>query len=74
MDITPELSRAGRGFLNWSRADLARAAGVSTPVVVKFEHGGNLQAETLAKLIAAFSANGVTFTNGPRVQTIRKDK
>lgn len=72
MKITPDLCRAGRGLLNWSRADLANAAGVSTPVVVKFEHGGNLQQATIDKIAAAFDARGVKIENRPRVQSITR--
>lgn len=61
MNMNPDLCRAARALFDWSRSDLAEKAGVSTPVVVKYERGGNLREETLAKLVEAFSANGVTF-------------
>ena len=58
-------------MLNWSRSDLAEAAGLSLPVIVKFEGGGNIRAETLAKIHAAFSQHGITFTSRGAVQTIK---
>lgn len=72
MNMNPDLCRGGRGLLNWSRADLAEKAGVSTPVVVKYERGGNLREETLAKLVEAFSAHGVTFPPGRGVERIER--
>ncbi|WP_051539465.1 helix-turn-helix transcriptional regulator [Sulfitobacter sp. 20_GPM-1509m] len=74
MNITPELCRGARGLLGWSRADLAAAAGVSTPVVVKYEGGGNLNAGTLEKITSAFSAHGVKLTDTKATQTIRRAK
>ncbi len=74
MNMNPDLCRAARAFFDWSRSDLAAKAGVSTPVIVKYERGGNLREETLERISSAFSAHGVTFTDGRAVQTIRYRK
>lgn len=37
--ITPQQSRASRGWLDWSQADLASKAGVSLSTVRDFEKG-----------------------------------
>jgi transcriptional regulator with XRE-family HTH domain len=37
--LTPEQSRAARGWLDWSQEDLARRAGVSISTVRDFEKG-----------------------------------
>lgn len=39
MLLTPELSRAARGLLDWTQEDLAQRAGVSRSTVRDFEKG-----------------------------------
>lgn len=39
MTITPQQLRGARGMLNWSREDLAKAAGVHADTVKMFENG-----------------------------------
>ena len=40
--LTPEQSRAARGWLNWSQEDLAQRANVSLSTVRNFEKGRNV--------------------------------
>lgn len=40
--LTPEQSRAARGWLNWSQEDLAHRANVSLSTVRNFEKGRNV--------------------------------
>jgi len=58
--LNPEACRAARALLRWSMRDLAKAAGVSLETVLRVEQGGGpFKPETLAKLCAAFTAQGV---------------
>jgi transcriptional regulator with XRE-family HTH domain len=76
---TPEQLRAARGLLNWSRTDLARAAGVSAETVNRAEglRKDQASADALAKVRAALEAAGVIFVDengeGPGVR-LRKGK
>lgn len=63
MLITPSQCRAARGVLNWSQAELARAAGVSRAMVDDFEKRRRRQPLALYReaLQAALEAAGVVF-------------
>ena len=55
--------RAARGLLDWSRDDLARAAGVATRTIANLERGEHEpRPETVAALRAALETAGVRFT------------
>jgi transcriptional regulator with XRE-family HTH domain len=57
--------RAARGLLRWSRADLARAAKVSTEAIKQIERGlSDPRASTLRAIEGAFDAAGVIFLDG----------
>jgi DNA-binding XRE family transcriptional regulator len=65
MNITPEQSRAARGFLDWSRNELAAAAKISTETIKNFETGVfSPHASTRAAIIATFEAQGLEFIEG----------
>jgi DNA-binding XRE family transcriptional regulator len=65
MNITPEQARAARCFLDWTRADLARAAGVSADTIKNFECGiWQPNSSTKAKLIGVFERRGLQFVDG----------
>jgi transcriptional regulator with XRE-family HTH domain len=49
----------GRAALNWSAADLAKAAGVGYATVARFETGANVQPEKVQALRAALEGAGV---------------
>ncbi len=55
--------RAARALLNWSQADLARAAQMATSSIknVESDHGA-ARKETIAQIREAFDLNGVEFT------------
>lgn len=55
--------RAARGLLDWTRADLAKAANVSPETIKNIEHGTfRPQEATTEAIIRAFAAHDVEFT------------
>ena len=62
MSLTPEQCRAARGWLDWSQAELAKAAGVSLSTVRDFEKGRRTPiGVTLAAMRVALEAVGCGF-------------
>lgn len=62
--MTPEQSRAARGWLDLSQDDLAKAAGVSLSTVRDFEKGRRIPIQaTLKAMEAALGARGVEFVS-----------
>ena len=60
--LTPEQSRAARGWLEWSQEDLAKRASVSTSTVRDFEKGRRLPiVNNLAAIWQAFEDAGIVF-------------
>lgn len=56
--------KAARALLDWSQSDLAAASGVSEPTIKRLESSsGELggRSDTIAKIVAALEAAGVTF-------------
>ncbi|WP_413990635.1 helix-turn-helix domain-containing protein [Labrys okinawensis] len=73
--MTPEQSRAARGFLDWSQTDLASAANVSLSTIRDFEKGRRVPiANNLAAVEAALRAQGIGFSseNGAQAVTFAK--
>lgn len=67
--LTPAQSRAARGFLNWTLADLAQASGISRASLNSFESGNsNLKADTMSAIQQALEAGGIEFTDEPGVR------
>lgn len=67
-DFTPAACRAARGLLGLSQADLAKAAGVSRPMVVDFERETKPpSARTRERLRVGLEERGVVFTPGGAV-------
>jgi transcriptional regulator with XRE-family HTH domain len=65
MTVTPEQSRAARALLNWSRSDLAKAAGVGQSTIAKFERRERTpHASNLAAIRAALETAGIVFIEG----------
>lgn len=59
--LTPEQSRAARGWLDWSQADLAERANVSLSTVRDFEKGRRVPiGNNLAAMTKAIEAAGVS--------------
>ena len=63
-----------RNLLRLTRPQLAEQAGIAAVTLKMYEEGKRTTAATEEKLRAAFDANGVTFANGHRVQTIKRTK
>jgi transcriptional regulator with XRE-family HTH domain len=63
--MTPEQSRAARGWLGWSQADLAKRANVSLRTLQAFEKGEKVPiANNLAAIRGAIEAAGITLRFG----------
>ena len=63
--MTPEQSRAARGWLDWGQAELAAAASVSLSTVRDYEKGRRTPIPTtLAAMKAALEAQGIAFVEG----------
>lgn len=62
--MTPEQSRAARGWLDWGQQELADAARVSLSTVRDFEKGRRVPLQaTLAAMKAALEAQGIAFVD-----------
>lgn len=71
--ITAAQLRAARGLLDWTRQDLAKAAGVSTETIKNIEHGTfRPQETTTSAIIKAFTSRDVQFTDDEGVR-MRRD-
>lgn len=64
--LTPEQSRAARGWLDWSQDDLAKRARVSLSTVRDFEKGRRTPiANNLDALQRALESEGIKLTFDP---------
>ncbi|HYD19308.1 MAG TPA: helix-turn-helix transcriptional regulator [Patescibacteria group bacterium] len=67
--ITVAQMRAARGLLDWSQAELAKQAGLSTTAMNNIDRGAAAaRASTLEKIRRVFEAHGVEFTDGSGVR------
>ena len=58
--LTPEHSRAARGWLDWTQGDLAKKANVSLSTVRDFEAGRRVPiANNIDAILRVFAANGI---------------
>jgi transcriptional regulator with XRE-family HTH domain len=63
--MTPDQSRAARGLLDWSQAELAARSNLSESTVRDFEKGRRIPSiNNLAAIRRALEAAGVTFIDG----------
>src|SRR5271165_3601376 len=63
--MTPEQSRAARGWLGWSQIELARRANVSQRTVQSFERGQNVpHRNSIAAMRRAIEMAGILFLFG----------
>jgi DNA-binding XRE family transcriptional regulator len=61
-ELSPAQCRAARGLLDWTRAELSEAAGVSERALANFESGDVKPIRATRKAIRqAFEAEGVEF-------------
>ncbi|MBI1273978.1 MAG: helix-turn-helix domain-containing protein [Alphaproteobacteria bacterium] len=66
---SPAQLRAARGLLDWTRADLAKAASISPETIKNIEHGTFRPQESTAEaIVRAFRARDVEFTENEGVQ------
>jgi len=64
--LSPEQSRAARGWLDWSQADLAKRAHLSLSTVRDFEKGRRQPIPNNIEAIQrAIEAGGIRLTFGP---------
>jgi DNA-binding XRE family transcriptional regulator len=67
--ITAAQLRAARGLLDWTRADLAKAANISPETVKNIEHGTfRPQENTADAIVKAFAVYDVVFTDDEGVK------
>ena len=59
--------RMARAALGWSLDDAAAGSGVGRRSIAKFEAGGSVSADTVAKLRAAMERAGVRFLDSGKV-------
>jgi DNA-binding transcriptional regulator YiaG len=75
--MTPEQSRAARGWLGWSQVELARRANVSQRTVQSFEGGQKMpHPNSIAAMRGAIEAAGVRLVfdkNGAAAGILRQD-
>ncbi|NPU09705.1 MULTISPECIES: multiprotein-bridging factor 1 family protein [Bradyrhizobium] len=65
--MTPDQSRAARGLLDWSQAELAARSNLSESTIRDFEKGRRLPAiNNLAAIRRALEAAGVEFIDGDK--------
>ncbi|MGJ5134561.1 helix-turn-helix domain-containing protein [Bradyrhizobium oligotrophicum] len=63
--MTPDRSRAARGLLDWSQAELAARSNLSESTIRDFEKGGRIPSiNNLAAVSRALEAGGVQFIDG----------
>jgi transcriptional regulator with XRE-family HTH domain len=62
--LTGAACRAARALLKWSMRDLADAAKVSLPTILKLENDGAVSSDTADKIVSAFERQRVEITNG----------
>ena len=53
-----------RAALDWSQSDLAKASGVSTRTVIRYEAGESVLPARVTALRAAFEGQGLIFVEG----------
>ena len=62
--VSVEQIRGARGLLGWSQTQLANAAGLSLPTVIRYETGGaKVSQEAVDKMRAALESAGVVFVD-----------
>jgi len=71
--FTPAQLRAARGLLDWTRASLAKASGLSKETIKNIEHGiYKPQDSTIDAIVRTFAAYDVEFTENEGVRRRRE--
>ena len=71
MMITAAQLRAARGLMDWTRSELAKAAGLSAETIKNIEHGVySAKKETLAAIVETFLRNGIEFVHYETLVTL----
>src|SRR5690348_13105319 len=71
--LTAAQLRAARGLLDWTRADLAKAANISPETVKNIEHGTfRPQENTAEAIVKSFLVHDVEFTGDEGVRRVNK--
>jgi len=69
MNITAAQLRAARGLMDWTRSELAKAAGLSAETIKNIEHGVYMpQDTTINAIVNAFEENNVAFSEDEGVK------
>jgi predicted transcriptional regulator len=58
-NVTPQVLRTARAWLDWTAVDLAEKADVGVASVRRFESGKNIRLDTMDALIGAIEAEGL---------------
>ena len=75
MTLTPEQSRAARGWLDWSQEELAAKASVSTSTVRDFEKGRRIPiGNNLTAIQAALESSGISFVGASGISFAKPSK
>ena len=72
MGMTPQQCRAARGWLDWSRQQLAVEAKVGLNTVARYESAKEINDSTLFAIVACLERNGFRFPD--RATLIRKEE
>lgn len=71
--LTAKQIKAARAMLDWSRAELAAACGVSEANIIRLEAGGDGRSDTFKKITDAFEGNGIVFTQTGGIEPARPE-
>ena len=72
MGITPQKCRAARGWLDWSRQQLAAEAKVGRNTIARYETEHQINDSTLFAIVACLERNGFRFPD--RATLVREEE
>ncbi len=71
-DIKGSQIRAALALLDWARADLAKASGVSVPTTARLQAGAEISRQNRAKIVDALTRAGVRFVRGGVILAVQE--
>ena len=71
-DIKGSQIRAALALLDWARADLAKASGVSVPTTARLQAGADISRQNRAKIVDALARAGVRFVRGGVILAVQE--